>query len=163
VFHLISGLGTLAIMHATTQGGVRTGLGPVAGTLTGDLRYMVSAMLGLAAVLAAYPLAVAAMRWVGIAYLVWIGVGMLRSRNITRTLCVLRLGTIRQRRIGPHRRSRGGPEGVRSAGPNQPARHCRSLGRILPTPSRATRVAWALADPPRVWPRSAMPVVNTIR
>jgi len=81
VFQLVPGPGILNILGATAQGGVRAGLGAVAGTLTGDLMYMVAAMLGLAAVLAAYPLAFAAMRWAGIAYLVWIGANMLLSRE----------------------------------------------------------------------------------
>jgi len=81
VFQLIPGPGTLTILGATAQGGVRAGMAAVAGTLMADFVYMSSAMLGLAAVLAAYPVAFGVLRWIGIAYLVWVGIGMLRARS----------------------------------------------------------------------------------
>jgi threonine/homoserine/homoserine lactone efflux protein len=78
VFQLIPGPGTLAILNATARGGVRVGMGAVLGTLVGDFLYMLAAVLGLAAVLAAYPVAFTAMRWFGIAYLAWMGLSLLR-------------------------------------------------------------------------------------
>jgi len=78
IFQLVPGPGTLAILSATARDGVPGGLGAVLGTLTGDFLYMLAAVLGLAAVLAAYPIAFSAVRWFGIAYLIWIGIGMLR-------------------------------------------------------------------------------------
>ena len=81
VFQLIPGPGILNILSSTARGGVRAGLGAVAGTLLGDLIFMLSAMLGLAAVLASYPVVFQAMRWVGIAYLVWIGLNLFRFRD----------------------------------------------------------------------------------
>lgn len=80
VFQLIPGPGTLAILNATARGGLRAGMGAVLGTLVGDFFYMTAAVLGLAAVLAAYPVAFQALRWFGIAYLLWIGWGLLRAR-----------------------------------------------------------------------------------
>lgn len=80
VFQLIPGPGTLAILNATARGGLRAGMGAVLGTLAGDFLYMSAAVLGLAAVLAAYPVAFQALRWFGIAYLLWMGWGLLRAR-----------------------------------------------------------------------------------
>jgi threonine/homoserine/homoserine lactone efflux protein len=79
VFQLVPGPGTLAILGATARDGVPAGLGAVFGTLLGDFLFMLAAVLGLATVLAAYPLAFSALRWFGIGYLVWIGITMLRS------------------------------------------------------------------------------------
>lgn len=79
IFQLVPGPGTLAILGATARDGVGAGLGAVLGTLLGDFLDMSAALLGLAAVLAAYPVAFLTLRWFGIAYLVWIGIGMLRS------------------------------------------------------------------------------------
>lgn len=78
VFQLIPGPGTLAILNATARNGVGAGAGAVLGTLVGDFVYMLAAVLGLAAVLAAYPQVLAAAQWLGIAYLVWLGIGLLR-------------------------------------------------------------------------------------
>jgi len=79
IFQLVPGPGTLAILSATALDGVRAGLGAVLGTLLGDFLYMLAAVLGLAALVAAYPIAFSAMRWFGIAYLVWIGITFLRA------------------------------------------------------------------------------------
>jgi leucine efflux protein len=81
LFQLAPGPGTLAILSATARDGVRSGLGAVLGTLLGDFLYMLAAVLGLAAVLAAYPIAFSAMRWCGIAYLIWIGLTFLRTAS----------------------------------------------------------------------------------
>jgi len=84
VFQMVPGPGTLAILAATARDGLSGGLGAVLGTLLGDFLYMLGAVLGLAAVLAAYPVAFSALRWFGIAYLTWIGIAMLRSAGAGR-------------------------------------------------------------------------------
>jgi leucine efflux protein len=80
VFQLIPGPGTLAILNATARGGVGAGMGAVLGTLAGDFVYMLAAVLGLAAILAAYPQVLAAAQWAGIAYLCWLGARLLFAR-----------------------------------------------------------------------------------
>jgi leucine efflux protein len=80
VFQLIPGPGTLAILNATAKGGLRAGIGAVLGTLAGDFVYMLAAVLGLAAVLAAYPQVLATAQWAGIAYLCWLGAKLLLAR-----------------------------------------------------------------------------------
>ena len=79
-FQLIPGPGTLAILNATARSGVGAGIGAVLGTLAGDFIYMLAAVLGLAAVLAAYPQVLAAAQWLGIAYLCWLGARLLFAR-----------------------------------------------------------------------------------
>jgi threonine/homoserine/homoserine lactone efflux protein len=76
-FQIIPGPGTLAILNATARHGVRSGMGAVFGTLTGDLLFMLGAVLGLAAVLAARPVILSSLQWVGIVYLCWLGLKLL--------------------------------------------------------------------------------------
>ncbi len=80
LFQIIPGPGTISILNATARNGVGGGLGAVMGTLLGDAVYMLAAVLGLAAVLAAYPRVLAAAQWFGIAYLCWLGWKLLRAR-----------------------------------------------------------------------------------
>ncbi|MGL4768353.1 MAG: LysE family translocator [Formosimonas sp.] len=81
LFQLIPGAGTLAILNATAQAGVRMGMAAVAGTLLGDAAYMLAAALGLAAVMQAHPSLFAALQWFGVAYLLWLAWGLLRARR----------------------------------------------------------------------------------
>jgi threonine/homoserine/homoserine lactone efflux protein len=79
IFQAIPGPGTLAILNATARGGVTGGMRAVLGTLSGDFIYMLSAVLGLAALLSAYPRILSAAQWIGIAYLFWMGLKLLRT------------------------------------------------------------------------------------
>ena len=79
VFQLVPGPGTIAILGATARGGHATGMGAVAGTLVSDFVYMLAAVAGLSALLLAYPQEFAALQWIGIAYLAWLGVQLLRQ------------------------------------------------------------------------------------
>jgi leucine efflux protein len=80
VFQLVPGPGTIAILNATARNGVGAGFGAVLGTLLGDFIYMVAAVLGLAAVMQANPILFEALQWFGAAYLVWMGIQLLRTR-----------------------------------------------------------------------------------
>jgi threonine/homoserine/homoserine lactone efflux protein len=77
LFQLVPGAGTFAILNATAKNGLCAGLGAVGGTLLGDFAYMVGAVLGLAAVMHAYPLVFGALQWCGVAYLCWLGFRLL--------------------------------------------------------------------------------------
>ena len=77
IFQLLPGPGTLAILGASARSGIGAGMGVVFGTLAGDSIYMLAAVLGLAAILSAYPAVFAALQWFGIAYLCWIGFKLL--------------------------------------------------------------------------------------
>ncbi len=80
VFQIIPGPGTISILNATARSGVGGGIGAVMGTLVGDAVYMLAAVLGLAAVLAAYPQVLSTAQWFGIAYLCWLGWKLMRQR-----------------------------------------------------------------------------------
>lgn len=79
IFQLIPGSGTLVILTATARHGIGAGFGAVMGTLLGDFIYMSGAVLGLAAVMHAYPLVFEALQGVGAVYLGWLGIQLLRS------------------------------------------------------------------------------------
>lgn len=79
VFQLIPGAGTVAILNATARNGVGSGMKAVFGTLSGDFIYMLAAVLGLAAVLSAYPGILASAQWIGVIYLCWFGLKLLRA------------------------------------------------------------------------------------
>jgi threonine/homoserine/homoserine lactone efflux protein len=80
-FQIIPGPGTLTILKVTARHGVRSGMGAVLGTLTGDFLFMLAAVLGLAAVLMARPVFWSALQWAGIAYLCWLGLKVLLARE----------------------------------------------------------------------------------
>jgi threonine/homoserine/homoserine lactone efflux protein len=63
----------------TLQGGTRAGIAAALGINAGCVLHALAAALGLAALLALYPVAFQLIQWAGAAYLVWLGVGMLRS------------------------------------------------------------------------------------
>lgn len=79
VFQLIPGAGTITILNATARNGIGSGMKAVFGTLSGDFIYMLAAVLGLAAILSAYPGILASAQWIGVAYLCWIGWRLLRA------------------------------------------------------------------------------------
>ena len=78
-FQIIPGAGTITILNATARKGIGGGMKSVFGTLSGDFIYMLSAVLGLAAVLGAYPTILSAAQWIGVAYLCWMGLKLLRT------------------------------------------------------------------------------------
>ena len=79
LFQLIPGAGTLAILDATARRGLGAGTSAVVGTLVGDAVWMIGAALGLAAVMQANPTVFTALQWFGVAYLLWMAWGLLRS------------------------------------------------------------------------------------
>lgn len=78
-FQIFPGAGTITILNATARKGVGGGMKSVFGTLSGDFIYMLSAVLGLAAVLSAYPTILKGAQWIGVTYLCWMGLKLLWS------------------------------------------------------------------------------------
>ena len=76
-FQIIPGAGTISILNATARNGVGDGMRTVLGTLLGDFIYMLSAVLGLAAILSAYPAILKGAQWLGVVYLLWLGLKLL--------------------------------------------------------------------------------------
>jgi leucine efflux protein len=80
VFLLIPGPGNLALITSTSKGGVAGGMGATLGVIAGDQVLMWMAVAGVAALLATYPTAFAAVQWLGAAYLAWLGFRMLLAK-----------------------------------------------------------------------------------
>ena len=80
LFLAIPGPGNLALITSTGKGGIRGGLGATLGLIAGDQVLMWMAVAGVAALLAAYPAAFHAVRWLGAAYLAWLGLKMLLAK-----------------------------------------------------------------------------------
>lgn len=80
LFLMVPGPGNLAMVSATAQGGVRGGLAATLGIIGGDQILMWCAVAGVAALLKAYPPAFMAVQWLGAAYLLWLGLRLLRAR-----------------------------------------------------------------------------------
>lgn len=67
------------ILGKTAQGGRRLGFAAMAGIWTGALGHIVFAVAGLSAILAQSAIAFSIVKWVGAAYLIWLGLKALRS------------------------------------------------------------------------------------
>lgn len=80
IFQLIPGPGTLAILRATGQHGMKAGFASVSGTLLGGLLCMVAAASGVEAVFRGRPEAMHLLQTVGSLYLAWMGWCLLKNR-----------------------------------------------------------------------------------
>jgi len=78
VFLAIPGPGTFALLTATGRGGPHAGYAAFFGLALGDQILLWLAAGGVAALLAANPTLFRGLQWIGAAYLVWIGVQLLR-------------------------------------------------------------------------------------
>ncbi len=79
VFLALPGPGTFTLLTATGRGGVRGGYTALAGLLLGDQILIWLALAGVAALLKANPLVFHAVQYLGAAYLVWVGISLLRT------------------------------------------------------------------------------------
>lgn len=79
VLNATPGVDLLLTVSRTLQGGARAGVAAALGISTGCVVHALAAAFGLAALLALHAQAFAAIRWAGAAYLVWLGLGMLRQ------------------------------------------------------------------------------------
>lgn len=78
VAYAIPGPDFTVILRSATRGW-RTGMAAALGALTGLCVHMVIAAVGLSVLLARSPEALTAIRYAGAAYLVWLGIGLIRS------------------------------------------------------------------------------------
>jgi threonine/homoserine/homoserine lactone efflux protein len=70
------------ILGQTAKRGVQSGFSAMFGIWTGAFVHVIFAALGLSAILATSAIAFSAVKWIGAAYLVWLGIQALRSKGI---------------------------------------------------------------------------------
>jgi len=80
IFLAIPGPGNLALVIATTQGGVRAGMSAALGLLLGDQVLLWLAVAGVASLMAAHPGWFSAVQWLGAIYLAWLGLRLVWPR-----------------------------------------------------------------------------------
>jgi len=69
------------ILGQTAKRGVQSGFSAMFGIWTGAFIHVIFAALGLSAILATSAVAFSAVKWIGAAYLLWLGIQALRSRG----------------------------------------------------------------------------------
>ncbi len=92
-------LATVAVFFASPPGpsqllmitnslryGVRPSMSTVAGDLSANMLQMIAAGFGLATLIAAVPASLTVIKWLGVAYLAWIGIRLFRSSSSALTL-----------------------------------------------------------------------------
>ena len=79
------GPGIFYVLARTLAGGRREGIHSSLGTFIGGLFHVFAAALGVSAILAASALAFHTVKYAGAAYLVWLGIRMIRTRNAEMT------------------------------------------------------------------------------
>ena len=93
LFLALPGPGTFALLTSTAKGGFRAGAAATAGLIIGDQILLWLAVAGVAAMLAAHPAWFEAVRYLGAAYLGWVGLRLLLVRG---------QGAVSPLRIQPH-------------------------------------------------------------
>lgn len=81
VFLALPGPGNFALLTSTAKGGFRAGAAATMGVIAGDQVLLWLAVAGVAALLAAYPVAFHAVQYGGAVYLAWIGLRLLLART----------------------------------------------------------------------------------
>lgn len=71
----------LFVLGCGMRGGARAGLLATLGVITGDALYIVAAAAGLAVLLTTFPIVFTVLRFAGAAYLIYLGVQMIRQRK----------------------------------------------------------------------------------
>ena len=79
VLNATPGVDFLLTVSRTLQGGVRAGVAAALGISAGCVVHALAAAFGLAALLAVHPQAFVLIQWAGAAYLVWLGLGLLKQ------------------------------------------------------------------------------------
>ncbi|MGW0563201.1 LysE family translocator [Streptomyces sp. NPDC003016] len=74
----------LFVLGCGMRGGARAGLLATVGVITGDALYIAVAAAGLATLLTAFPVVFTVLRIAGAAYLIYLGVQMIRNRKSSR-------------------------------------------------------------------------------
>ena len=86
VLAITPGPGIFYVLTRPLAGGRRDGMLSAAGTLLGGMFHVFAAALGVSAVLSASAVAFAVVKYAGAAYLVYLGIRMIRSRDFSLSL-----------------------------------------------------------------------------
>ncbi len=81
ILAITPGPGIFYVLARSLAGGKREGVESSFGTFAGGLFHVFAAALGISAILAASAVAFHTVKYAGAAYLVWLGLRMIRSRN----------------------------------------------------------------------------------
>lgn len=90
VLAITPGPGIFYVLARSLAGGKREGVLSAFGTFVGGLFHVMAAALGVSAILAASALAFRTVKYAGAAYLIILGIRMIRSRNVEMDLMVSR-------------------------------------------------------------------------
>jgi threonine/homoserine/homoserine lactone efflux protein len=82
VLAITPGPGIFYVLARTLAGGRREGLWSSLGTFVGGLFHVIAAAAGISAILAASAVAFHTIKYAGAVYLVWLGIRMIRTRNV---------------------------------------------------------------------------------
>jgi threonine/homoserine/homoserine lactone efflux protein len=77
--NIVPGADMTFVIAASARGGARSGIAAAFGIGAGTIIHILAAMLGLSAILASSQAAFEALRWIGVAYLLYLAVAMIRS------------------------------------------------------------------------------------
>jgi threonine/homoserine/homoserine lactone efflux protein len=86
VLAVTPGPGIFYVLARSLAGGKREGIQSSIGTFGGGLFHVLAAALGVSAILAASAVAFHTVKYAGAAYLVWLGIRMIQSRNVEMSL-----------------------------------------------------------------------------
>src|SRR5262249_27187134 len=81
VLAVTPGPGIFYVLARSLAGGRREGVNSALGTFVGGFFHVFAAALGISAILAASAIAFHTVKYAGAAYLVWLGIRMIRTRN----------------------------------------------------------------------------------
>ena len=81
LLNITPGVDMALVLRCSAARGFRAGAAAALGISAGCWVHIAAAALGVSALLAGSPMAFALLRWLGAAYLVWLGIGLLRSRG----------------------------------------------------------------------------------
>src|SRR5947209_7906006 len=81
ILAITPGPGIFYVLARSLAGGKREGVQSSFGTFAGGLFHVFAAALGISAILAASAVAFHSVKYAGAAYLVWLGIRMIRARN----------------------------------------------------------------------------------
>jgi threonine/homoserine/homoserine lactone efflux protein len=86
ILAITPGPGIFYVLARSLAGGRREGVLSAFGTFVGGLFHVFAAALGISAILAASAVAFHTVKYAGAAYLVWLGIRMIRTRNVEMNL-----------------------------------------------------------------------------